>query len=79
MNMSLYHERKSTRRGEPGQTDLKFVNIPLDVIRVTEIVSLLLLLDIVENDDGGYEVNHFSGRQQIQIRATVASSVAIPV
>ena len=46
---------------------------------MTEIVSLLLLLDIVENDDGGYEVNHFSGRQQIQIRATVASPVAIPV
>lgn len=44
---------------------------------MAEIVALLLLVDVVEDDDGGDEVDHLAGGQQVQVGAAVASSVAV--
>ena len=44
---------------------------------MTGIVALLLLIDIEEDDDGGHEVNHLPGRQQVKIGAAIASSISV--
>ena len=36
--------------------------LPLDVISMSEVVSLHLFISIIQNYDGGDEVDNFTGR-----------------
>ena len=51
--------------------------LPLDVIRVTGVVSLQLLVHVVQDHHGGDEVHRLPRGQQVQVRATVSPPVAI--
>lgn len=48
-----------------------------DVVRMTEVVALNLLLDVVQNDDAGHEVDDLSGREQVQVGAAIPTSVSV--
>lgn len=61
----------------PGQEASN--NSPLDVIVVAEIVALHTFLEVVEHHDRRNEVNHFSGRQVVDVVPTVAAAVAITI
>ena len=52
-------------------------NLPLDILRVSEIVSLAVLLRVEEDDNGRDEVDHLAGRQQVQVGARVFASIAV--
>ena len=44
---------------------------------MAEIVTLLVFVNVVEDDDGGHKVHHLSRGQQVLIRTSVAPSVSV--
>lgn len=51
---------------------------PFNVVVVTEVVSLLLLLHVVQNHHRGVEVNDLSRGQQVEVGAAVTATVPVP-
>ena len=51
--------------------------VPFDVVCVSQVVTLHLFLDIVQNNSGCYEVNHLPCWQLIEITAGVTTPVTI--
>lgn len=50
---------------------------PFDIIVVSQVVSLLLLLSIVEHHHRGVEVDDLSRGQEVEVGAAVPSTVAV--
>jgi len=50
---------------------------PFDIVRVTQVMSLAVLLHIVQNNDRRDEVDDLAGRQQVQIAAAVATPIPV--
>lgn len=49
----------------------------LDVVCVSQVVPLNLLLDVVEDHNGRYEVHHLSRGQEEQVGPTVAAPIPV--
>lgn len=49
----------------------------LDVVRVSQVVPLNLLLHVVEDHNGRYEVHHLSRGQEEQIGSTVTAPIPV--
>jgi len=71
------YETTKLPHGKPSC--IKNVALPFDVVGVSQIVSLTLFLDVVEHGDGGHEIHHFAGGQQVQVGTTVFPSVPVTV
>lgn len=54
------------------------VVLPFDIVVVTEVVSLLLLLRVVQNHHRGVEVHDLTCGQQVQVGAAVPAAVSVP-
>lgn len=50
---------------------------PLDVVRVSCVVSLQLLVHVEQDDHGGNEIHRLSSRKQVQVGATVSATVTV--
>lgn len=50
---------------------------PFDIIIVSQVMSLLLLLSIVEHHHRGIEIDNFSSGQEVEVGPAVTSTVAI--
>ena len=53
------------------------INLPFDIIVVASIVSLHLLLNVVEDDHSCHEVDDLARRQEVEVAATIATTVPI--
>jgi len=52
-------------------------DVPLDVVGVADVMSLHLLINIVQDDDGGDEVDDLTSRQQVHITPSITATIAI--
>lgn len=50
---------------------------PFDIIVVSQVVSLLLLLGVVEHHHRGVEVDDLSGGQEVEVGPAVPPTVAV--
>lgn len=51
--------------------------LPFYIIIVAQVVSLLLLLHIIQHNNGSIEVDYLSRGQQVQVRTAVSAPVTI--
>ena len=58
---------------------IMIINLPLDIIIVSQVMSLMLLLNIVENDNSSHEINQFPSGQIVKIGSTVTAPISISV
>ena len=52
-------------------------NSPLDIFSVTKIVSLRVFLGVEQDHDGSHEVDHLTGRKQVQVGPGILASIAV--
>lgn len=57
--------------------EITFWFLPFNVVRVSNVMSLGLLVDIVEHNDGRHKVCHLTGRQLIQIRSAIFAPIPV--